>query len=175
MAIGDTVYNFELVRIYENRIVFQENKKTYQLFLGRAGPVKLVKKDVLMPNRENVKETKPDVPETNKNSVIKKEFNRSYVVKKILDEWKMIMEQMVVFPNIIDGRTKGFKITKIPTGSFLSEMGINNNDIILKLDNEELADISDLLTLINKYQKKNRVEMTLERSGEFIQYLYFLK
>jgi len=175
LAIGDTIYNFELVQIFENRIVFQENKKTYQLFLGSAGSIKPAEKAVLMPDKNRVKETKTKAPETEKDSVIKKEYLRSYIVKRILDEWKMILQQMVLIPNIVDGKTKGFKIMKIPDGSFLSEMGLKSNDIFLKLDNEELVDVSYLSTLIDKYKNENSVEMTIERNGELMQYLYLLK
>lgn len=175
LSIGDTISNFELVRVFENRIVLQKNNETFQLFLGRSGIIKTVKKEALIPYKEKVNEIKIETLETKKDSVVKKEYLRSYVVKRILDEWKMILQQIVFIPNIVDGRTKGFKMTKIPEGSFLSEMGIKSNDIILKLNNEELVDIFYLSTLIDKYKNDDRVEMTIERSGELVQYLYLLK
>jgi len=175
LTIGDTIYNFELVQILENRIVFQANNETFQLFLGRSGIIRTVKKEVLIPYKEKVNETETKTLETKKDAVIKKEYFRSYILKRILDEWEMILQQIVVFPNIVDGRTKGFKVKKIPEGSFLSEMGIQSNDIILKLNKKELKDIFYLSTLIDKYKNDNRVEMTIERSGKVIRYLYLLK
>ncbi len=175
LSIGDTIHDFELVRILENRIVFEANNETFQLFLGRSGVMKTEKNGLAIPYTEKVSETKTKTLETKKDNVIKKEYFRSYVVKRILDEWEMILKEIVFFPNIVDGKTKGFKLTKISEGSFLSEMGIKNNDIIIKLNNEELKDISYLSTLIDKYKNDDRVEMTIDRSGELIRYIYLLK
>lgn len=175
LTIGETIYNFKLVRILENRIVFQRNSETFQLFLGRSRFIKTIKKEELRSYKEKINEAKTETPETKKEPVVKKEFFRSYVVKKILDEWTMIMQQMEFFPNIVDGRTKGFKVKKIPGGSILSEMGIQSNDIILKLNNEELKDISNLSLLYDRFKNDNRIEMTIERSGKLIRYLYLLK
>ncbi|MCJ7579173.1 MAG: hypothetical protein MUP98_01400 [Candidatus Aminicenantes bacterium] len=175
LSIGDTISHFKLVRILGNRIDFQSNKKTFQLFLGRSGFIQADEEEVLLPDKENVIETITKTPEAKKDSVIKKEYLRSYIVKRILDDWKMILQQIVFSPHIVEGRTKGFKLTKIPEGSFLSEMGIKSDDIILKLNNEELVDISSFSTLIDKYKSDDRVEMTIERSGESVRYLYLLK
>lgn len=175
LTIGDTIYNFKLIRILENRIVFQKNSETFKLFLGRSGIIQTEREEELMSYKEKDKEAKPETLKTMKDSVVKKEYFRSYVVKRILDEWKMILQQIEFSPYVVDGRTKGFKMTKIPGGSFLSEMGIQSNDIILKLNNEELKDISYLSTLIDRFKNDNRVEMTIERSGKLIRYLYLLK
>ena len=175
LSIGDTISHFELVRILESRIDFQSDKKTFQLFLGRSGFIQTDEGEVLLPDKKDGIETITTKPEAKKDAVIKKEYLRSYVVKRVLDEWEMILQQMVVFPHIVEGRTKGFKLTKIPEGSFLSEMGIKSEDIILRLNNEELVDISSLSTLIDKYKNDNRVEMTVERNGVILQYLYVLK
>lgn len=175
LTIGDTIYNFKLVQILGNCIVFQRNNETFQLFLGRSGIIKTARKEELISYIEKVNEAETETPETKKEPVVKKEFFRSYVVNKILDEWKMILQQTEFSPYIVDGRTKGFKVKKIPEGSILSEMGIQSNDIILKLNKKELKDIFYLSTLIDKYKNDNRVEMTIERSGKVIRYLYLLK
>ena len=175
LTIGDTIYDFKLVRILENRIVFQRNSETFQLFLGRSGTIKAVGKEEIISLKAMVNEAKTETRETKKETVIKKEYFRSYVEKRILAEWQMILQQIEFSPYIVDGRTKGFKMIKIPEGSILSEIGIQSNDIILKLNNEELKDISHLSTLIDRFKNDNRFEMTIERSGKVIQYLYLLK
>jgi len=175
LKIGDTIYDFRLVRILENRIVFQRNSETFQLFLGRTSFIKTVRKEGIRSLKEKVDEANIETLETKKETVVKKEYFRSYVEKRILDEWKMILQQIEFSPYIVDGRTKGFKMIKIPVGSILSEIGIQSNDIILKLNDEELKDISYLSTLIDRFKNDNRFEMTIERSGKLIRYLYLLK
>ncbi len=175
LTIGDTIYDFKLVQILENRIVFQRNSETFQLFLGRSGTIKAVRKEGMRSYEEKVSEVNTETPETKKEAVVKKEYLRSYIEKRIIGEWKMILQEIEFSPNIVDGRIKGFKMIKIPEGSILSEIGIQNNDIILKLNNEELRDISYLSTLIDRFKNDNRVEITIERSGKVNRYLYLLK
>lgn len=175
LTIGDTIYDFKLVRILKNRIVFQRNSETFQLFLGKSGTFKTVRKEGIRSYEEKVNEANTETLETKKETVVKKEYFRSYIEKRILDEWKMILQQIEFSPYIVDGRTRGFRMIKIPEGSILSEIGIQSDDIILKLNNEELKDISYLSTLIDRFKNDNRVEMTIERSGRLIRYLYLLK
>ncbi|MCJ7580840.1 MAG: hypothetical protein MUP98_09945 [Candidatus Aminicenantes bacterium] len=173
LAIGDTIYNFKLIRILENYIVFQQDTETYQLFLGKSGIIKTLRKEGVGPFKEKINET--ETPLTLEDTVVEKEYSRSYLEKRILDEWQMILQQIEFSPYLVDGRTKGFKMIKVPEESILSEMGIQSNDIILKLNNEELKDISYLITLFDKFKKDNQGEMTIERGGKLIRYLYFLK
>lgn len=172
---GETFEKFNLVQILENRIVFQRSEETYQLFLGRSGIFNAIQKEGTKSKNDMEIKSEEAERQTPEESEVTKEFSRSYIEKRILAEWKMILDQIQISPHIVAGQTKGFKLIKIPEGSLLSEIGLQRNDIILRLNGEELKDKAFIISLIDQFKNDDRGTMTIERDGKVIRYLLFLK
>jgi general secretion pathway protein C len=168
LKIGETIENFKLAQILENRIVFEKNIETYQLFLGRSGVFNATQIEGTRLAIKKVTQAETKVRQTPVESVITKGFSRSYLEKRILTEWKMILDQTEISPHTIDGQVRGFKLTKIPEGSLLSEIGLQRNDIILRLNGEELKDKAFIISLIDKFKNDDRGELTIKRNGRLI-------
>jgi type II secretion system protein C len=110
-----------------------------------------------------------------KEPVITKEFSRSYIEQRILAEWKMILDRTEFSPHSVDGRTRGYRLTKIPEGSLLSELGIQPGDIIFELNGQELKDKAFIISLVDQFKNDDRGELTIERNGRQIRYAFVLK
>lgn len=185
LSIGESISNLKLIRVFENRIILQRGEKTFQIFLGRGNLTRVAEKIQKESDEISATDQKVDLLESNQlnnkessqlnNNLIKKEFIRTEVQKRIEAEWPLILKETRFIPNNINGKIRGFKITKFPEKTILSEIGIRENDVIKEVDGSELNDFATLFELFNKFREKNRFEVTIERNGKLIRILYVLK
>jgi len=175
LKTGESIENFKLVQILENRIIFQRDNDTFQLYLGRSGMFTPIQKEGIRPTSDLEIQAEKAARQTTEETVISKEFSRSNLEKRILAEWKIILDQTEFSPHTVEGETKGIKLTKIPEGSLLSEIGLQRDDIILELNGEELRDKSFIISLIERFKNDDRGELTIERNGKLIRYEFVLK
>jgi len=176
LRIGENILDFTLVQVFENRVVLQKGNQTFQIFLGRGSLVKA--QDVLPQNPTEIvplpKEDYPKSEESNIN-VTKKEFVREDVLKRLEAEWPAIVNETRFEPNLVSGKTSGFKITNLPEKTILSDMGILKNDIIKGVNGVELNNMDAVFSLYNQLKDESRFEVSVERNGKLLRILYVLK
>lgn len=177
LTIGESIFGLILIHVFENRIILQRGEKTFQLFLGRNNLVSAVEKLQENSGKVSVTERKDELLDSNQlnNNLMKKEFNRSEVERRIATEWPLIMKETGFVPNLVNGKISGFKITKLPRKSILSEIGIHKNDVIKEINGIELNDVDALFGLYNKFKEENKFEVSIERNGKLLRLLYILK
>jgi type II secretion system protein C len=176
LKIGESILGMKLVQVFENRIVLQKGKRTFQIFLGQS---KLVNVDEKLnrPSPTSVKEP-PVAPPMNDQPIIDlptKEFSRSEVEKRIREEWSLIIQETRFVPNIVDGKISGFKITKLPSKTILTDTGILQNDIIKEVNGIRLNDMRTLFSLFDKFRDESQFEVHVERNGKLYRLFYTLK
>lgn len=177
LAIGDSISGLKLTHVFENRIILQEEGKTFQIFLGRSNFTQADEKFQKSPGEISTisQKNEPSIINPLNNQLTKREFIRSEIERKLEAEWSLIIKETRFVPNLVNGKVSGFKITKLPEKSILSEIGIYKNDIIKEINGIELNDISTLVVLYNKFKNDNRFEVSLERNGKLLRLLYILK
>ncbi|THU37232.1 PDZ domain-containing protein [Niastella caeni] len=65
-----------------------------------------------------------------------------------------------------DRDVKGAIIEKVTEGSAAEKAGLKENDVITKVDNEEINNPADLSKVIGKHKPEDKVTITYERSGK---------
>lgn len=177
LKVGESIYDYKLIHVYENRITLQKDERTFQIFMGKSNLVRADRPSVKKPDKIRVIDQKEDILKTNqlRNYLTKKEFIRSEVLKRVEKEWPLIMKETRFVPNITDGRISGFKITNLPKETILSEIGIINNDIIKEINGIELNDMDAIFGLYNKFKDASRFEVAIERGGKLLYLLYILR
>jgi len=185
LSIGESIFGLKLVRVFENRIILQGGERTYKIFLARSNLISVAEKIQKDPGEISITDWKDDPLENNQlnllennqlnNNLIKKEFIRSEVERRMEREWPLIIEKAAFVPNLVDGKINGFKITNLPEKTILSEIGIYKNDVIKEVDGIELNDFATLFELFNKFKEKNQFEVCIERNGKLLRLLYILK
>jgi len=177
LTIGESIFGLTLVSVFENRIILKKNEKAFQIFLARSNLIRVEEKLQKNKGEISVADRKEELSESNQldNNLIKKELIKAEIEKRIESEWPLIIQEIKYAPNIIKGKIKGFKITKVPENSILSEVGIYKNDIIKKINDIELNDISILFSLYNKFKDENQFEVSIERDGKLFRLLYILR
>jgi type II secretory pathway component PulC len=176
LRVGENILGLTLVKVFENRVILQKENQTFQIFLGRGSlaraqeippqnpvePVPLPKEDDLKSEGSNINMTK-------------KEFVREEVLKRLEAEWPVIVNETRFVPNLVSGKTSGFKITNLPEKTILSDMGILKNDIIKTINGVELNDMGAVFSLYNQLKDESRFEISMERNGKLLRILYILK
>jgi type II secretion system protein C len=177
VRVGDNIFGLTVTRILENRIILQKGELTLQLLAGRGS--------LTMPTAEghmnSISLSTTHYQEENlikfpkSNNIIKKEFARSEVEKRILKEWQSIIREVKYVPNYVNGEIRGFKIIALPEKSFISEVGIQKDDIIREINGIELNDWPTLFDMYNKLKNENQFKLSIERDGQITRILYILK
>jgi type II secretion system protein C len=181
LKIGERILDLELTHIFKNRIVLQKNNSTFQIFLGRGNIVNLREKPKKNPQKTQIPKKavkrREQLLESGQQEakVIKKEFNREEILKRLEAEMPMIMKEARFTPNLIEGEMSGIKITRLPRRSVLSMIGINKNDIIKEVNGVELNNMETLFGLFNRFRDDDEFEITLERQKKIYRILYILK
>jgi general secretion pathway protein C len=177
LSVGEKILDFTLSQVLKNHIVLTRGEETYRIFLGRgqitrtqAPPQK--KPEVTPPLAPEKKPVEQQEPESD---VIRMEFNRAEIERKLEEDLPLIMQETRFVPNMVDGRVSGFRITGLPEQSILSQVGIRRNDIIKEINDVELDSVEGMFDLYMKFKDESRFEVTIERSGKIVHILYILR
>lgn len=176
LRTGERILDFTLSQVLDNHIVLKRGDLTYKIYLGRGRIARAVE-----PARETP-EAPPPVPEKEpaekpgeSSDVIRMEFNRAEMERRLQTELPLIMQDARFVPNMVNGRVSGFRITRLPEQSIISQIGIRRNDIIKTINDVELNSVEGMLDLYMRFQNESRFEVTIERSGKTLRLLYILK
>jgi len=158
IKIGERILDLELTHIFKNRIVLRKNNSTFQIFLGRGNIVGLQRKPKKDPQKIQIPpkaaKRKEQLIESGQQEVkiIRREFDREEILKRLETEMPMIMKEARFTPNLIEGEMSGIKITRLPRKSVLSMVGINKNDIIKEVNGLVLNNMETLFGLFNRFR-----------------------
>ena len=160
---GDSYGDYTIVQIYKNRIVLRKKDVLYKLFSKKKG----YERSKPMPTKEPMKVLPfPDKKKDKK--VIKKEFFRKEVEKRIEAELQILIKGTEIVPNWQEGKINGLKINRLPGGSILSELGIHENDVLKSINGSELNDLFTLREHFQNYRYVNDFQITLLRKQKII-------
>ncbi len=177
LSVGEKILDFTLSQVSGNHIVLTRGEETYRIFLGRGRITRTQappqKKPLEVP--PPAPEKKPVEPPSPESDVIRMEFNRAEMERKLEEELPLIMQEARFVPNMEEGRVSGFRITGLPAKSVISQIGIRRNDIVKKINDVELDSVEGMLDLYMKFKDESRFEVTIERSGKTIRILYILR
>jgi len=76
-----------------------------------------------------------------------------------------ILTQARVIPHFEDGKTTGFKIFAIQPGSIYKKLGLNNHDIIARVNGVLVDDPTKGLQMFNSLKSEKKIELDIIRNG----------
>lgn len=177
LSVGEKILDLTLSQVLENHIVLTRGEETYRIFLGRGRITRAQappqKKPAVTPPPPP--EKKPTEPQRTESDIIRMEFDRAEMERRLEEELPLIMQEARFVPNMVEGRVSGFRITGLPAKSIISQIGIRRNDVVKKINDVELDSVEGMLDLYMKFKDENRFEVTIERSGKTIRILYILR
>ncbi len=86
----------------------------------------------------------------------------------LADTWdvnRLLMQARAV-PYLNQGRTVGFRITRISRGSCCEKIGLREGDVLLRVNMQKLDDPAKLLRLYQEMRNQRHISMLLSRNGQ---------
>ncbi|NIO48973.1 MAG: hypothetical protein GTN73_06010 [Candidatus Aminicenantes bacterium] len=177
LRIGERILDFTLHQVFENRVILKKGERTFQILLGKGSTIKAVKPVQRKPAEVQMpapKDTPVESPGLDAN-IIKKEFNRSEIERRLEKEWALILEKTRFVPNMVNGNVSGFKILNFPENTILSEIGIIKNDVIKEINGVELNNMAMMFDLYDRFKNDSKFNVSILRGGRLLRILYLLK
>lgn len=87
-------------------------------------------------------------------------------VESALSDLNRVMTQARVIPNIVEGKTSGYKIFNIVPGSIYTKIGITNNDIVERVNGVEINSPDMVYKLFQQMRNESRIALDLKRGEE---------
>lgn len=86
-------------------------------------------------------------------------------VEGALADMNKIMTQARAVPNLVEGKTKGYRIFNIAPGSIYTKLGIQNNDIVERVNGVEINSPDTLYQLFQQIKSERKIALDFNRGG----------
>lgn len=177
LRIGERILDFTLDQVFDNRIILKKGERTFQILLRKGSVIKAVQPVQRKPAEVPIPEPKDrrvESPGLDPN-IIRKEFNRSEVERRLEREWAEILEKTRFVPNMVKGNVSGFKILNFPENTILTDIGIIKNDVIKEINGVELNNMAMIFDLYDRFKNDSEFNVSILRGGKLLRILYLLK
>ena len=91
-------------------------------------------------------------------------FDREQI-RKFLENPNELLTGARLMPILKDGKQEGFVVREVKPGGFYENLGLKNEDIILRANNVELNSPGDGVKIFNMIKELDRMELDIIRNG----------
>jgi len=174
---GDDILGLVITHILRDRIILQDSEYTFQIFLehgfsdGTSSEYQAFEEGK---ESVNTKEYSPlNNPKQYKSS--REKFISFEATKIIINEWPYIQRETRFTPYREEGMVRGFRITRLPQNSILSEIGIQENDVINEINDIVINDSTNLIQLMNKFGNSDQIKVGIVRDNLIFSLIFILR
>lgn len=166
---GDRFLGAEILSVDRLRVVLINNGRKEYLAVGdTAPPAPVMPTSVASAPAASSGEGITQVDENNY------EIPRDEIDKQ-LSNLNSIATQARIVPSFKNGVANGFKLFSIRPGSIYSKIGIQNGDVIRKINGYEINSPDKALEVYSKLKESSKIEIELERRGKPINKSYVIR
>lgn len=157
ISVGEVFSGYTLKEILYNGVKFTKNSKEYVLLINPIDPKKVSKSYI-----ESVEETFDDGVK-----VVSKKTIKSYA-KDPQKIWNDIL-----LTEVKDGdNIKGFKVVRMRINSEISELGLKQDDIIIRVNNLDMTSYKDAIEIYKDIDKLRTIEIVVLRNNQEKELVY---
>ncbi len=159
-GIGDKVLGAEILEIQRERvIVLNSNRREY------------------ISSEPEVAGHAPQPPPTGLGTGIRAISDSEYEVPRAeidrtLSNLNEVAMQARFVPAFKDGQAQGFKIFSIRMGSFIKKIGIENGDVIKRINGNDINSPERALEIYSRLRDASRIDIEIERNGAALRKTY---
>ncbi len=166
---GSVIENAEIVKIYENEVVFMYQGKEEKIELkkesAQSGFMEVIpgvsaKTAAIEPDDEKSKIINPTAAES-----IRFEEPVAVSFKETMAELRNdreLLKNLNVIPNVQGGKVEGFKINNIPAGSLPYKYGLRNGDVLRRVNGVFIDSMATGFSVYNQIVKDGTDLVTVE-------------
>ena len=175
--VGDQIDDAKLVVVAPEEIHLHRDGTVEKLKIFEAKSTPKAPTNRRNPRRQKTAQTTPK-PETSKiaQSVGRNRFivNREVLNQDITDLYSL-MSQVHVKPFLKNNKPHGFRVSSIRPNSVFYQLGIRNNDVLVKLNGVAVLQPDDIMGLYRQIQELDTVTVEIERRGRAMTLTYSLR
>lgn len=86
-------------------------------------------------------------------------------VESALSDLNKVMTQARVVPNLVGGKTSGYKLFNIASGSIYAKVGLVNNDIVERINGVEVNSPDTFYQLFQQIRNEKKIALDFMRGG----------
>jgi general secretion pathway protein C len=182
LAVGDRIGNAELLGLERLGADGDMTHNAFRLVavVCNEGTKEFVEADASggtelasggLPNLGTAPVPRPPGPAGNTMEGVRAEGNNRYAIeRKVIDttlgDLNQIATQARIVPSFKNGVANGFKLFAIQPGSLYSAIGVENGDVIERVNGYEINSPEKALELYQKLRDSTHVTIELERNGQ---------
>lgn len=171
--VGDLIQNAQVTDIQRERVIILNNGRK-EFIDGQPGDGSGPTPTFTPPP---VAEAKPSTPNSGLGTGIRAVSENEYEVPrgeidKTLANLNEVAMQARIVPAFKDGQAQGFKLFSIRPDSIYSKIGVQNGDVIRRINGFDLNSPEKALEVYSKLKEAPRIEIEIERNGAPIRKTY---
>ncbi|WP_291329307.1 type II secretory pathway component PulC-like protein [Desulfovibrio sp. UCD-KL4C] len=93
----------------------------------------------------------------------------------VLDDPNAFLSQALFKPNSHNGKTQGFRITNIKRNSMLRKLGLEDGDVLMRINGEMITGPTKLLQVYGSMAGASAIYIDVERKGQILSLVVELK
>ncbi|CCO23252.1 type II secretion pathway component PulC-like protein [Maridesulfovibrio hydrothermalis] len=94
---------------------------------------------------------------------------------EVLEDPNAFLNQALFKPNSKNGKTQGFRVTNIKTNSLLKKLGLENGDVLMRVNGEMITGPTKLLQIYGSLSGASAIYIDVERKGQMLSLVVELK
>jgi len=155
--LGETIQpNVKLIEVYATEIVIDNGGKRENISIEEGK--QLVSEASQEVARQVSRPTRPRVAQ------IDRRINREHM-KSQLRNFSTLLSQARVTPHFTDKKADGFTISEIVKGSLYEEIGLQNGDVIQKVNGESVTSAEQAMRMYRELQNSTFIDVEINRGG----------
>jgi type II secretion system protein C len=162
VPIHGSIDGGKIIRISRNRISIQRQgeEEILNVFEEKVKP-----QPAGSPQPQPAGSTRPPAGE-----VVKKLSANRYVVNRedvssAVGNVNQFMTQARIKPNFVGGHPSGFSVSEIQGGSLMEKLGLQNNDVVRRVNGQAIDKPEDIFQAYSQLQRDSNIELEIERGG----------
>lgn len=118
---------------------------------------------------------RPDTTNTQEQSASTRVTLSSRDIQSVLQDPNTLLQMARFAPSHQQGEPRGFRITEVQPDSLLAQLGVENGDVLTRIDGRRITGPTDLLQAYSSLEQSSLVSMDILRQGEHQSFVVEIK
>jgi general secretion pathway protein C len=181
VRVGESVYGMTLVEVTEEAARFERDGEQLLVYLDGGRPQPSLQVADNPEDKGSTAGNDHDLASSavgggmETNTWLSREFERTVTEQRLTKEMPVILAETGLSPRVDGGESQGLRITHLPDGTLLSEIGLLPGDVLLSINDVPLTSLSALTGIFPQLRSESEIRLIVERRGETLGLAYHIR
>jgi general secretion pathway protein C len=173
--VGDTVQQATIAEIRPDCVVFDRNSRREELCFERDAGANTQMQSAAPAARGRLAATPPTASASrqrdagNPGGVVRVDAHTWQISRELLLEnfsnLGSLSQQAQFVPNMVQGQQRGFRVTQLKGGSLLQQIGLQNGDVLQKVNGMDIQSPQDMMQTYQQLQSEATMRLEVLRGN----------